>query len=238
MTDENSIRIQGTKRELMTLIPQIVAMRELIESKDVGTIYAYHNDLESVKRIGKPKVSLFFLEDSNYNKKQPKKGITEGARRQEGLIGFRLMNESTQSFSEANARALGNKIKNTFGSDGGFVWNKGKTMYSYTDWENGYQFQLLCRNESEPKRIITTVLSLQGHTPNWKNFNIVKNDEEATKYPENSGTHVVMGEVLPLPQYRPLVDVRFQYAYVKLDGVIQPINLYARNNKRAKTLVY
>lgn len=236
MTEEKIV-LQGTKRELMQLIPQMAAMRELIASKDIGTVYAYTNDLQSVKRVGKPKVSLFFLEDSNYNKRQPKEGIAEGARRQEGVIKFRLMDETTQTFSKANATTLATKIKDVFGSSGGFVWSKGKTMWTYNDWEMGYQLQLLCRSETEAKRIVSGVLSLQNHTPIWKNFNIVKNDEEATKYPENPGTHVVMGEVLPLPKERPLVDVRFQYAYIKLDGVKEPINLYARNNRRVKTLV-
>lgn len=238
MADEKrKIVLQGTKEELMERIPVLMDMFDLLEAKDVGTIYAYHNDLNSIKRVGKPKVNLYFLEDSNFNKKAAPNNIPEGRRRLDGLIRFRLMNETTQSFSKANATALANKIKEVFGSNGGFVWNKGKTMWTYNDWELGYQFQLLCKTETEAKRIISSTLSLQNHTPIWKNFNIVKNDEESTKYPENPGTHIVMGEVLPLSKERPLVDVRFQYAYVSLDGVNEPVNLYARNNRRVKTLV-
>lgn len=235
--EEQSIQLQGTKQELMELIPQLMALYQLIDAKDLGTIYAYHNDLNSVRRVGKPKVNLFFLEDSNFNKKAAPNKIAEGQRRQKGLIRFRLMDESTQSFSKGNATTLATKIKDVFGSNGGFVWNKGKTMYSYCDWLKGYQFQLLCKTETEAKRIISSTLSLQNHIPDWKNFNTQENDQKATKYPENPGTHIVMGETLPIIHERPLVDVRFQYAYVSLDGVNEPVNLYARNNRRTKSLV-
>lgn len=231
------IYLKGTPKELKPIIMQIMGMYQLLESKDVGTIYAYTNDLNSVKRVGKPKITLYFLEDSNFNKKAPPNKIAEGRRRQEGVIRFRLMDETTQSFSKGNGVALGTKIKEVFGHNQGFVWNKGKTLYSYNDWERGYQFQLLCKTKTEAKRIITAVHSLQNHTPDWKNFNIVENDVESIKYPEDPGNHIVMGETIPLPKERPIVDVRFQYAYVKLDGVIEPVTLYDRRNKRAGALV-
>lgn len=231
------IYLKGTPKELKPIIMQIMGIYQLLESKDVGTIYAYVNDLNSVKRKEKPKVTLYFLEDTNFNKKAPPNKIYEGRRRQEGVIRFRLMNETTQSFSKANGVTLATKIKEVFGSNQGFVWNKGKTLYSYNDWERGYQFQLLCKTKTEAKRIITAVHSLQNHTPDWENFNTVENDLEDIKYPADPGNHTVMGELAPLPKERPIVDVRFQYAYVKLDGVIEPITLYDRKHKRKNPLV-
>jgi hypothetical protein len=147
------------------------------------------------------------------------------------------MNETAQTISKANATTIATKIKQVFGSSGGFVWNKGKTMYSYSDWNSGYQFQLLCKNSTEAKRIVTSTLLLQGHIPNWEYFNTIKNDEELTKYPEVPGTQLVMGEVIPIRKQRPLVDVRFQYAYMRLKGVMQAINLYDRRDKLPRTLV-
>ena len=231
------IYLKGTSKELKPIIMHLMGMRQLLKSKDVGTIYATTNELESVRRRNQPKVTLYFLEDSSFNKKAPPNKITEGARRQEGIIRFRLMNETTQSFSKANGITLGNKIKEVFGANNGFVWNKGKTLYSYADWSEGYQFQLLCKTKTEAKRIVNAVLSLQNHTPNWENFNTIENDLENIKYSENPGSHVVMGETIPLPKQRPIVDVRFQYAYVKLNGVKEPITLYDRRNKRPGALV-
>lgn len=229
--------LKGNSKLLQPLITEVLAIYQIIESKDIGIFYGSVDSRETVRRVGKPKVTLYFLEDSNFNKKASPNKINEGRRRQEGIIRFRLMNETTHSFSKANGIVLGTKIKEIFGANGGFVWNKGKTMYSYNDWERGYQFQLLCRTEVEAKRIITAVHSLQNHIPNWQYLNLIKNDQEASKYPENPGNQVVMGETIPIVHSRPLVDVRFQYAYVKLDGVKEPINLYSLKGKRVGTLV-
>lgn len=231
------IIVKGNTKLLKPVITELMALYQLIDSKDLGTIYAYTDDKQSVKRVGKPKVCLFFLEDTSYKKQSPVKNKLEGDRRQKGLIRFRLMDESTQTISKSNATTLARKIKDVFGVNGGFVWKKGKTMYTYNHWELGYQFQLLCRSATEAKRIVSATLSLQNHIPDWKNFNTVKNDEELVKYPEEPGKQLVMGESLDIPQHRPLVDVRFQYAYIRLDDVIQPINLYDRRNKLVNTLV-
>lgn len=230
------IILRGTPRELKPIIMQIMAMHQLLEGKDVGTIYACNNDTESVKRKGKPQVTLFFLEDSlRSNRKNNQASPTR--RKQRAAIRFRLMNESTQSFSKANGIMLGTRIKEIFGANSGFVWNKGKTMYSYTDWEMGYQFQLLCRTETEAKRIVTAVMSIQSHTPNWSFFNTVKNDQEDITYPENPGTEVIMGETVDKPLTRPNVDVRFQYAYVSIKGLARPVTLYDRVHRRVGALV-
>lgn len=231
------IILKGSSKLLKPVITQIMAIHQLLEAKDMGTIYAHTNDLDSVRRVGKPKVLLYFLEDTDFNKLAPPNNIQEGRRRRDGVISFRLMDETTLTLSKANATLIATKIKQVFGSNGGFVWVKGKTMYSYTDWEKGYQFQLLCKNPTEAKRIVSSTLTIQNHVPNWKFFNTVKNDEELIKYPEVPGTQLVMGEVVPIPKQRPLVDVRFQYGYVDLDGVQEPINLYDRRNKLPRVLV-
>lgn len=235
MTDK--VILRGYPNQLAATITHLIAIREIIETKDIGTIYGSFDSRETVRRVGKPKITLYFLEDSNFDKTAPPNNIYEGRRRQEGVIRFRLMSESTQSFSQVNGRMLGTKIKEVFGANNGFVWQKGKTMYSYGDWQRGYQFQLLCKTETEAKRIITAVHSLQNHTPNWQYFNTIKNDQEASKYPENPGSQIVMGETIPIVQVRPLVEVRFQYAYIKLDGVKEPVNLYDRTGKRPRVLV-
>ena len=146
------------------------------------------------------------------------------------------MNESTQTFSRANGSALGKRIKEVFGANGGFVWSKGKTLYSYNDWEKGYQFQLLCRTKAEAKRIITATLSLQNHSPNWTQLFNNENDQEAIVYAENPGNQVVMGKTISIPRSRPNIDVRFQYAYVKLSNVLEPINLYDRTHRKINPL--
>jgi len=234
----NKIVLAGNKNLLKPAIMQILAVHQILQDKDIGTIYAYSDDRESVKRKGKPQVTLFFLEDSlRVERASPDSQTPQTRRKQRAAIRFRLMDETTQTFSQANATTLGRRIKEIFGANGGFVWSKGKTMYSYTDWEQGYQFQLLCRTEAEAKRIVTAVMSIQSHTPDWSFFNTIKNDQEAAKYPENPGTQIIMGKTVQKPLTRPNVDVRFQYAYVSIKGLARPVTLYDRVHRRVGALV-
>lgn len=221
----------------MPVITQIMAMHQLLEQKDIGIIYADVSQKNTVLRKKKPQLVLYFREDSNFRPTGTRSTVPHGRKRDDGVISFRLMDETTYTFTEANGTALGNKIKEVFGANGGFIWNKGKTYYSYTDWDKGYQLQLLCRNSTEAKRITTATLSIKNDIPNWKNLQQVKNDQESLAYPVAPGTEIIMGETVQKPEERPIVDVRFQYAYVKLDGVREPVNLYDRLGKRRKALV-
>lgn len=235
MTDR--IILKGSSKLLMPVITQVMAVHQLLEQKDIGTIYADISQTNTVYRKHKPKLVLYFREDSDFVPTGTQSTTPHGRDRKDSIISFRLMDETSQTFSEANGTALGQKIKEVFGADGGFIWNKGKTLYSYTDWEKGYQLQLLCRNEVEAKRVTTAALSIKNDTPDWRNLQEVKNDQEALRYPVNPGTQVIMGKTVNKPVERPTVDVRFQYAYVKLSGVKEPVTLYDRRRKRTGALV-
>lgn len=235
MTDR--IVLKGNSKLLMPVITEIMAVHQLLDQKDVGTIYADKSQDISVNRREKPKLVLYFLEDSDFRPTGKKSTTPHGRKRDDGVISFRLMNETKETFTKANGKVLGQKIKEVFGTNGGFVWNKGKTYYSYTDWEKGYQLQLLCRSKTEAKRVATATLSIKGDTPDWENLQEVTNDQENSKYPVNPGTEVVMGETINKPVIRPVVDVRFQYAYVKLSKVLEPVTLYDRTGRRVGALV-
>lgn len=224
--------LSGYRHQMAPMITSIMAIHQLLEEKDICTIYPCDDRPKSVKRKGKPKITLFFLEDSLKGREQARP-----RRKQRATIGFRLMDESPESLSKANAAALGERVKQIFGANGGFVWGKGKTMYSYSDWDMGYQLQLLCRSETEAKRIVSAVMAIQSHTPDWKWFNTIQNDQEADKYPEDPGTQQFMGETVYKLLARPNVNVRFQYAYLSVKGLARPITIYDRVHRRVGALV-
>lgn len=235
MTDR--IILKGNSKLLMPVITQIMAIHQLLESKDIGTVYAYSPASPPVVRRNRPQIRLSFLEDTDFKATGTRSTKPHGRRRAKGAISFRLMDETTQSISESNALTYANKIKQLFMSDGGFVWSKGKTMYSYTDWDKGYQFQLLCRSESEAKRIVQQALKIQGHIPDWINMNTIQNDQEALKYPVSPGTQTIMGKTVPIEHARPVVDVRFQYAVMSVAGLARPVALCDRSHKLVAPLV-
>lgn len=237
MPEEHKIRLSGTPEQIAEMLPQIIAIYQLLETKDIGTVYADSSDVPPVHRKGKPKVTLYFREDTDFRRTGVRTAMPHGRNRTEGTISFRLMEETTATLSRANAVSLGRKIKDLFGTTEGYVWKKGKTMYSYTDWDKGYQFQLLCRSKIESKRIITDVLSLQSHTPDWRRLREIEPDDELASYPAGTRTRTVLGETVTVQEERPVVDVRFQYSYLTVDGANKPFTLYDRRKKLPEPIV-
>ena len=182
-----------------------------------------------VIRRNKPKVLLYFLEDYQ--------DVEADYAPVAGEIGFRLMDETEDTLTESRLTLIAQKVKTEFGASGGYVWRKGKVRASYSDWDKGYQFQLLCRNESDARTLIGKVLDIQGHTPDWENLNISENSEPASAYPTIPEQGRILGELRRLPRRRPIADVRFQYASVKLKGIQNSIALYDRSRTWANPLV-
>lgn len=177
----------------------------------------------------KPQIQLYFEEDIN--------DVDAGFAPVTGEISFRLMNESEESISLADARTLANKIKSTFASGMGFSWKKGKFMCSYTDRKKGYQLQLLCRNAAEGRRVIEQVLDVQNHTPNWALMNVSENQEPAERHPTLPPMKQILGKSRRLPRSRPVADVRFQYATLHVWGVPTPTVLIDRSGTHLNPLV-
>ena len=229
--------LKGSSKLLQPLITEVLAMHQLLESKDIGTFYADDNYMPPVKRRGRPKVILYFEQDTNFRPTGTQSTTPHGRRRKRGTIGFRLMNETPASFTEGNQKAIANKIKEIFGANGGFVWTKGKDMYAYTDWDMGYQFELLCRSETEARRTITAVLSIQGHTPDWAKLTHSEATRPDVKYPVLPPSKIIAGKEVQLIEQRPVVNVRFRYAYAVIDGLVEPVDLYDRKNKLPNPVV-
>jgi hypothetical protein len=184
---------------------------------------------ESVQRKTRPKVTLYFLEDLNE--------VEEGYSPVDGQISFRLMDEFPTTFNESKARILGNKIKTIFAVGSGYVWRKGKTMITYTDWEKGYQLQLLSRSESEARELISKVLDINNDVPDWQNLNIKENAEPAQSFPTIPDRDQIYGELRRLARRRPIADVRFQSAFVTIIGIPHPIPIMDRSGQYATALV-
>lgn len=182
-----------------------------------------------VLRRTRPRVKLFFIEDL--------KDVERGFQPITGEISFRLMNQTATTMSETEARQVGTRIKSLFGASGGFVWKKGKELFSYTDWDKGYQLQLLARNKSEGRRIVEQVLDIQQHSPEWEFFNRTENEEPSTAFPIVPPSETILGKRQRLPRRRPIADVRFQYATLKVAGLPNEICLFDRSGRFTEVLV-
>lgn len=169
----------------------------------------------------RPQIMLYFQEDLA--------DAASGYSPISGEISFRLMNHDSSSLTPTVAQTYANRIRSNFGAGGGYIWRKGRTMVSYTDWSRGYQLQLLCRSASEGRQLITHVLDIQNDTPNWKYCNVSENEESGTAYPPVPPLETVYGRSRRLPRRRPVGDVRFQYATLNVQGLQNPVVLYDRS---------
>ena len=183
----------------------------------------------SVRRRMKPQIKLGFLEDYN--------DVSDGYAPVAGSINIRLMDHSSDSINEVIAKTYATRIKSLFAAGGGFVWRKGKLMCSYSDWDKGYQLQLLCRNEAEGRRVVEQVLDIQSHSPEWEFFNVIENAEPTQSYPTVPAQERIYGQTRRAPRIRPIADVRFQYAELKVNGLPRGVILVDRSNVLAPALV-
>ncbi len=127
--------------------------------------------------------------------------------------------------SKSDVTALANSIKALFFNGSPFEWKKGKEMCCYANWSQGYQLQVLCRSKAEGVRVIQQILQIQGHAYSGKNLTHNVTDAEAEAYPTIPSTINVLGKSVKTPRRRPVANVSFRCAFLKLQFYPQDIVL-------------
>jgi hypothetical protein len=191
----------------MTVLRMMLFWFNLRKAQDLqGHFYGQLIQEVQATRKYKPQVKLFFIEKLTGAEEEGDYAPVPGE------ISFRLMNESSATLSKTNLITIGNKIKLLFGGANPEKWKKGKDLASYTDHEKGYQLQLLVRNKTDAKALITKILDIQNHIPEWKHLNYKENDLPTDAYPILPGTQTILGKTYKKPRVRPIAEVVFQYA--------------------------
>lgn len=224
--EETKIVLQGTRRELMQLIPQLVAFKQMLQEFDNRGLYTIPVTTFQDTWTFHPQIKLFF--------DQQKHETRDGFPRVTGEISYRVMGETSETFTPANARVRAQRIKQLFAEPELFVWQKGKLRVSYADQANGYQFQLLVKNESEARKIITRVMEIEGKTPTWDKLTL---HESNKTFPDTTATVRIYGEQRKLPRRRPREDIRFRYAELHLWGIPKPVALVDTLGKLEQPIV-
>lgn len=180
------------------------------------------------ERTFKPQVKLYFLEPYNFSIHGDK-----STPQLEGEITFRLMNESSETISRANAESLARTIKSVFATPP-FTWNKGRFKCTYFDVARGYELKLLVTSKGEGERMIRAVLDVQNHPFDRDYFQFIDNDRV---YSTNPGTHRVYGRTIKKFVRRRTTDVKFSFAQLLIWGMQNPINLVATSGSRLKSVI-
>lgn len=168
----------------------------------------------------RPKITLFFREDAS--------DAEAGYKPVEMETSFRLIDETTQTITESKLRTLGNKIKAQFGTGQGYLFRKGRKMVRYRQRTRGYDFYLRARDLYEGRDLIREVISLNNDTLDPEILKISEVDAEADAFPYNPGFQTILGKRKAKPRRRPMVNVRFRYAYATIHGYNKPVYLYSK----------
>lgn len=174
----------------------------------------------------RPQVCLHFAQDPQ--------AVPEGYSPVRARISFRLQNQTTQSFSLSEARAIANRIKTEFATGPGYLWTRGKIKVCYKDKLRGWDFRLLVPSEAEGRGVISKVLRLQNDSPDWDNLTVT---ESQRTFPQAPGTQFILGQSYRKPRQRPNAKVRFRYATLSLHGLPHDLVLCDLTGFYKKSLV-
>lgn len=180
-------------------------------------------------RRNKPKVTLYFREDDE--DVDPDFGPVAGE------VSFRIMDQAANELTESELTLLGSRIKTQFNSETAQIWKKGRYSASYSDWDKGYQLQLLVKDKNEAKDLVGRVLGIRNHIPDWENFNFSENEAPHEAFPYNPPNQTVLGKSRKIKRRRPITNVRLQYADCWIPGLVHGVIIFDRSGAYPDALV-
>jgi hypothetical protein len=211
----------------MCLIRMWLLMGYLRRARDFHPPQYFQPADEYQARVAfQPQVVLYFEQDYA--------SIPEGKYPVESRISFRLHNETPDSLNMNEVTNLGRTIKREFGSNGGYRFSRGKKKFVYLEKARGYDFRLTVTGEQEAREVISKVMGLRNHTPDWSDLSEITTGKN---FPENPGTKLILGKPRQKPRVRPAATVRFQYALLHVHGIPRAIPLYDRSGAYREALV-
>lgn len=230
---DERIILAGPQEALKPVVVQTLANHQLMAEKDLGTVYCFEPEKVQNRRF-KPHVVIWFQEtklDYIARKKTDKE-----ASRGKGRISFRLMDKTTENLSMDYVLQLANKIKAKFGTPP-LEWNKGKLLYTYTDYDKGYQLQLLVTSEAEALRIIESVLDIQSHSFDREKAQQSRNLAPEKAYDSTPKKKTILGKQEKQPVKRQNCKVKFLYAQLFIEDKQHPVTLYDKSKRYRSPIV-
>lgn len=202
-SDSQGIAVQ--KQENFRRLKELVGLGACAPSHD-------YERLPGLSFRGIPQVQLWFLE-----KYSTAKADGRAKHPAEARVSFRINDDWSV---ESTARAMALKIKDKFATPI-FQFNAGEVKVTYWDKTKGYDFRLLVASKEEGKRIIESVLDINGHTPQWKHLGVHNSDDDFAT-PE---TARVIGKTVKIASERPRTNLYFRYAIAKVPPLSDEIAL-------------
>lgn len=231
----DKVILSGNQNELRPFFLMAEILYEMF--LDMDNLPSSDSDRVAVRRSGHPKITMYFLQDPT--KPKQKNNV-------DGLISFRLMQynyKNIQSLKKQTLVNIGTKIKEFFGEPTKgeekeeFKWHKGKNMVSYSDWDMGYQLQILCDTKANGISVVERVLEMNGHAYHPEYVNFIQNNEPAEAYPNSPVPKQILGHEVSQNAMRPVATVSLQRAWVTVPGMTNAIPLYDIRGRNSEALV-
>ena len=218
-TPRDSLRLACTLKKsdssILTLLRLWLFYICLRKAQDLqAPVYGLPIDVFQEEVKFRPQIKLYFSQDRN--------AVPDGLTPVQSEITFRLPDETSSSMTETKAKALGQEIKNLFGSGGdGFVWTKGKLKITYLDPEHGYDFRINTNSKTEGEELIKKVLQIKNHTFIDDKLNVVTPNKNSINNPTQ--TMLVYEKQRRVHRWRPTANVRFRWASLHLHNLSKPV---------------
>lgn len=201
--------IQSKDGQNMALL-KMMTFRQLVEQSHlIQDLYGTPTDVYQESVAFRPQVHLFFTQDSN--------AVVGGRRAMKGQIGFRLVNETSDTMTESKARILANKIKAQLAVNNGFIWKKGKISCIYKDPEYNLKLNILALSEAEGREVINKVVNIIEI--NYNNDYLKVSEPKRNSETNPTTSKLVYGKLRKVQRWRPTGNVRFRYAILDVHGM-------------------
>jgi hypothetical protein len=168
---------------------------------------------------GQPQIRLFF----------------KGENKAEAETSFRIMNKTDDPkiplpfIDKTDLRQYAQKIKQEFATPNLFVWQKGREAFSYKNRWQGFDGQYwLSRSETAGRALLLKLLAIADLPLDNSKTRMSRATDENLAFPSNPPDVPVLGQIVPQEAERPLVDVKFYRAEIKLAKMRSPIPLVER----------
>ena len=212
--EEESLPLSGTTEQLINYIVQIEIE---IHYNNGFSFQGKGGDGSSL--IGQPRIKLHFRDRD--------KG--------KAVISLRVVNKTDDTkiplplIDKSDLRQYANRIKQEFAEPNLYVWQKGREIISYKNRFQGFDGQWwLVRNERVGRDLLQKLVNILQFPLDTSKIRKSIAPEEGLAFPPNPPDEIVLGEKVKGIEKRPLVDVTFWRAEIKLAKIKTPIPLVER----------
>lgn len=210
--------LHGREQVLRVQITQFMALFQLLEDKDLGYIYGMPTLTFKEMYDAAPQIILEFRQ--NQIEVDSERGFLDAKH------SFRLVGYTPENITREYIENLANRIRLKFGGNTPFSYTKGKSRITYFDKAKGYDIRVNTITPEEGFRVIEQILDVKGDSPKTEKINIVTSRNPTQRFDDTPGTTVILGRRYKRKTKRRVGRVIFRRAFLHLDNVPFPIQLY------------